>query len=669
MTSLAILKNLGAAWTLKRSIYLLRKKSGLLKRRFPTPAWSDVTLASVVNNRVPSDADAYAHYRKAHTPSFFFPPGGSADIATLKRIMTDQGDRETIRIADDFCAGQFLLYSHHRKNLSQPVNWLLNPFTGTSHDAALHWCDHPTFSERLGDVKDVWEASRFACAFWLTRAYAITHDEKYPAAFWQLVESWIDQNPPNRGPNWKCGQETALRCIAWIFALYAFANSSATTPARIATMTKALALQADRIAGNITYAVSQKNNHGLSEAAGLITIGLLFPELRNASKWVDKGTRIFECEVLRQIYPDGSYVQHSMNYHRVMLHDCLWVIRLCKLNDRPISTNVVERVRSAGRFLLAMLDPTTGRVPNYGSNDGALVLPLTSCDYTDYRPTAAAAMYLADDNRVLPEGPWDEFTYWLFGSQALQTPIKQAPQSSKRFDTGGYYTLRDSDDWCVIRCHTYRDRPAHVDPLHLDLWHRGLNILGDSGSYKYYDPATPETVRFFKDIRAHNTIEIDNRGPLDLLSRFMWTPWPSSRCITHAHDAFEGEHHAYNRAPWHVTHRRRVKRDPNGWTITDNLLGRDMHHVTLRWHLVDAPYSLDTNTRTLHLNSSGGPISIKLESEAKIEMTVRRGETNAQTMSGWSSDYYGQRSPRPTLEVSSRCQLPVELRTIIRFES
>jgi asparagine synthase (glutamine-hydrolysing) len=667
MKSIAILRNLGAVWTLKRSIYLLRKKSGLLKRRFPTPQWSDVTLANLLNPRIPSDADAYAHYRKAHTPSFFFPPGGLADAAILKQVMTDQGVRETIRIADDFCAGQFLLYSHHRKDLGQPVNWLLNPFTGTSHDAALHWCDHPTFSESLGDVKDVWEASRFACAFWLARAYAITRDEKYSAAFWQLVESWIDQNPPNRGPNWKCGQETALRCMAWSFALYALANSPATTPARIATMTKAIALQADRIAGNIAYAVSQKNNHGLSEAAGLITIGLLFPEIRGSAGWLDTGTRIFEREVLRQIYPDGSYVQHSMNYHRVMLHDCLWVIRLCKLNGRPISANVVERVKSAGRFLLAMLDPTSGRVPNYGSNDGALVLPLTSCDYTDYRPTAAAAMYLADGNRALPDGPWDELTCWLFGSQALKAPFTQTPQSSQRFDSGGYYTIRDGDDWCMIRCHTYRDRPAHVDPLHLDLWHRGINIFSDSGTYKYYDPADPASEAFFKDIRAHNTIEIDNRSPLDLISRFMWTPWPKARCIDHSTDAFEGVHDAYAREPWHVTHRRHVKRDFNGWTITDNLLGRDAHHATLRWHLVDAPYTLDSASRTLRLEAPCGLVTIKLESTVNFDITVRRGETDAQTMNGWSSDYYGQRNPRPTLEVSGHCQLPVTLTTIIRL--
>ena len=39
---------------------------------------------------------------------------------------------------------------------------------------------------------------------------------------------------------------------------------------------------AERIEKNIDYAYSQKNNHGMSEAIGLLTIGLLFPELQQS---------------------------------------------------------------------------------------------------------------------------------------------------------------------------------------------------------------------------------------------------------------------------------------------------------------------------------------------------------------------------------------------------
>ena len=34
-----------------------------------------------------------------------------------------------------------------------------------------------------------------------------------------------------------------------------------------------------------------------------------------------------------------------------------------------------------------------------------------------------------------------------------------------------------------FRLPVYRFRPAHADPLHFDLWHQGVNLLRDGGSY------------------------------------------------------------------------------------------------------------------------------------------------------------------------------------------
>ena len=77
------------------------------------------------------------------------------------------------------------------------------------------------------------------------------------------------------------------------------------------------------------------------------------------------GRRVLEHEIRRQIYEDGSYLQHSMNYHRLMLHDCIWAIRLAELNGQPLSSKLIDRVRRAAEFLFQMTDPDTGRVPNY----------------------------------------------------------------------------------------------------------------------------------------------------------------------------------------------------------------------------------------------------------------------------------------------------------------
>lgn len=653
----------GADWILFRARYALQKHTGLLKRRFPPMPWDAIGLSEVLRKGVSDDAEGYRAYRNSAGAPFFFPQGRLPSAELLRRVIGECGVERTIRVADDFCHGKFLYYSRHVCDLGWPPDWLRNPFTGGRHETETHWCEYPTFSATLGDIKDVWEPSRFAAAFWLARAYALTHDDAYPEAFWQLVESWCRQNPPNRGPNWKCGQETAIRLFGWCFGLYAFWNSSATTAPRVSMLVKAIALQTERIARNIDFAVSQRNNHALSEAAGLITIGLLFPELRGAKRWLKRGREIYESQIPRQIYLDGSYIQHSLNYHRVMLHDTLWAARLLEQAGEPFSPETGRRIARGVEFFLQMLDHDSGDVPNYGANDGALVLPLSSCDYRDYRATAQAARYLVARRRLLPDGPWNEMLLWLFGENALAGEMEPMPPSSQRLDAGGYYTLRGRDSWCMIRCHTYRDRPDHVDMLHMDLWYRGINLLGDSGSYKYFCPESPALGKYFKDIAAHNSIELDDQGPLELITRFLWLPWPTGRCIEHGDDVFLGEHEAYDREPWEVLHRREVRLLKDGnWQIRDELDGEGRRQAILRWHLPDYPYELDAQRGRLRIHLPTGAVSLVIAAPPEARMQVRRGVEGDRPM-GWHSPCYGEKLPRPTLEVIASADLPMTLTT------
>jgi hypothetical protein len=665
---LELVRHFGPRWVLWRAGYALRKKSGCMKRQFPAISYTDVSLSDVVLEGTPAEAGAYRAFRERSPGRFFFELGRLPAAAALQQVMLPSGREHTIAVADDYCRGRFLYYNRHTFDLGKPVNWLLNPFTGAQHNARTHWCDYATFSPAVGDIKDAWEASRFACAFWLVRAYALTGDEKYATAFWEHFESWCAQNPPHMGPNWKCGQETALRSMAWCFGLYAFWNAAATTPERVTALVKMLALQGERIARNINYAVSQKNNHAFSEAVGLMTLGFLFPELKGAQRWLQLGRRILEGEIRRQLYRDGSYVQQSMNYHRVMLHDCIWGIRLAELNGQPLSGEAMARVADASEFMFQMLDMDSGCVPNYGYNDGALIFPFSACDYRDYRPTIQVARYQVTGRRVLDRGPWDEMLLWFYGPAVLLTRPTVATPTSRRFDVGGYYTLRRRDSWAMVRCHTYRDRPGHVDMLHLDLWYQGINVLGDSGTYRYYAPDDLVLERYFKDLTAHNMIEVDGRGPLDLFARWVWLPWPRAQCLEHRRDYWQGEHYAYARSPWHVVVRRSVRLvDERTWLVTDELLGEGQHDVKLRWHLADRPFRLDATRHGVELDLPRGRMTLEVEGPRGLRTEVRRGWREGERALGWESTYYGAYTPRPTLEVIVTCSLPAQFVTRVSF--
>jgi len=533
------------------------------------------------------------------------------------------------------------------------------------------------FSSETGDLKFIWEPGRFASAYTLARAYWVSGNDTYAETFWQLLESWAKANPPNQGAQWRCGQETALRLMAWCFTFYAFANSPATTPDRLALLVGIMAAQADRVAGDHAYAHLQKNNHAISEGMGLWTVGILFPELKMAEKWREAGRKILEEEARRQIYDDGAYIQHATNYHRLMLHDYLWAIRLGELNGYELSPVLRDRVRQAGEFLYQLQDEATGHVPNYGSNDGALILPLNGCDYKDFRPVLGSIHYLFNRTRLYQPGPWDEDLVWFFGPEALEQERTVVAKRSLQAPIGGYYTLRGKNSWGMIRCATFRDRPSQADILHLDIWRNGVNVACDPGTYFYY--AEPPWDNALVSTLVHNTVSVDGLDQMMRGPRFLWLTWPKSQVSHHVAsprvllEYFEGAHYGYNRLPQPVTHRRAVlKVDEDIWIIVDDLTGRGEHNFRLHWLLADLPFVVDAEQRRVVLTTGKDKYGLSLhtclpDETIPVQFDVLRG-TKDSAPRGWQSAYYGVCQPALSVGLGLRVATPCRLVSVFAPE-
>ena len=169
--------------------------------------------------------------------------------------------------------GVFLLYSWDKRSLGFPPAWQTNAYTGEVVPSSQHWSRLADFG--FGDIKHVWELSRFSWVYPLVRAYARDRDRVHAETFEVLLEDWMEKNPPNLGPQWKCGQEVAIRLMAVLWGAFGLPVNS-----RVRESVRRLAwVSGERIEGNIEYALQQYNSHGLSEAAGLWSIGLLFPDV------------------------------------------------------------------------------------------------------------------------------------------------------------------------------------------------------------------------------------------------------------------------------------------------------------------------------------------------------------------------------------------------------
>ncbi len=601
--AISILRCQGPSWLIFRLGYALKCRTGWFKRTCPCAAWAGPTTGRI----------------RADIPLFALP---------AERTALETG--EAVRWANAILDGKLTWFSVHEFQAGFPPDWSLNPWApeGTGEDLR-HWSELSEFAN--GDVKGLWEQGRFGFVFPLIRAHASSGDARYVEAFWQAVEDWREKNPPQRGPHWKCGQEVALRLMAWAAGFLAFRGQPATTTGREGMLAEMLEVSARRIEANISYALKQRNNHGMSEAAGLFTAGILLQR----RGWIAKGRRLLERLARELIYDDGSFAQHSTNYHRLMLHVYLWAIRLGDTAGAPLAKDILERVRNAGLWLRAMLSHETGRVPNLGANDGAHFLDLTDLGYLDYRPTVQAVGLVTENRRWLPAGPWDELAAWL-GAEATPSASPRDVRGNgddREFTNGGYIVWRRGSTVALLRCpRRFRHRPSQCDLLHFDLWVGGRNLLRDAGSYSYN--CDEPWLSYFGSSAAHNTIRFDDRDPMPKLSRFLYGAWPrlDVRCEA-------GETTAAYRDYRGAYHRRIVRRTAQGFVVEDDLQG-SFAEATLRWRLdPDSVWTMtDSGCRSpcLELSVAAAP--------ASAPPVFRLAE-------GWESLHYLAKSPLPVLEV------------------
>ena len=593
-TFASLYRELGPRWSTFRLAYAFRLRTGLIRLQIPQYQWTDRPLNTWLRAER-SDERSSRHVVEA--------PPLPLNVPWNKQTVIDEADR--------ILNGELKYFAHKFVKTGFPPNWHKDYFT--SHvtqsdsegslprqsetlrsqqplpqrdivlDSTKYWSQ--ISDDSASEIKFIWEPNRFSFVYTLVRAYAASHNEKYAEAFWKSILDWAEHNPPNTGPNWMDGQEIALRLMAWTFGYNAFINSSSSTPERKAQFTLFVAAQAERIYKNIDYAISTRSNHTISEAFGLWLMGLLFPELKDSEKYFSLGCKLLEQEATAQIFPDGSYSMYSLNYHRFILHIYLYAIRLDEINHVPFSTQLINSVTKSIEYLSHLINPQTGEMPVYGSNDGALVLPLNNCDFTDYRPLLQLGWYITKKEFLFEPGPWDEDIFWLRGISRAErsASVVEALGSTLSFPHGGTYLLRNTNSQAILRCTDFTSRPSHADQLHMDLWLHGHNIAVDAGTYLYSGEGVWRNGLAHTSV--HNTVTVDNKDQMTMVSRFTWTNWSKGKVLKHEKNLWQGEHNSYKP----VSHKRTVMMlDDDRWLVIDNLVAKEPHQYKLHWLLNDS---------------------------------------------------------------------------------
>lgn len=561
-----IVRQMGWRYVLFRTSYWLQAQTGILILRFPKRATrrSFTSMQEWHNNK----------------PRFLFDP----EKLTVRRSAGITDLKWRVRQIEK---GKFRYFS---SQWFEVHDWHSNPLTGFVYPKYQHWSGVDDFSPKAGDIKYVWEKSRFTFLYDLIR-YDYHFGQDQSGKVFELITDWIDNNPVNCGPNWKCSQEIALRVLNWTFALHYYRLSSALNQLLLDKILCSIYDQMRHVAANIRFSVIVvKNNHVLTEALSLYVAGLMFPYFSESKQWRAKGRALFEKEINRQIASDGTYLQFSMNYHRVVVQLMTWGIQLAELNDEWFSETVYEQADASLRFLRTCMDEVNGRLPHYGHNDGALFFPLSECDFRDFRPQLVALESVLYSWKNSDPAVSEE-KEWLVSEELsdVESYLEVVEDGAFNFQEDGYFVVRDKGTVTFLRCGNYCSRPFQADHNHLDIWVNGRNILRDAGTWLYN--TDEESMRYFSGTRSHNTIIIENFDQMQKQHRFIWTHWITNakgRSGREGDDYWiETEFEGFRHVGKGIVHRRRVvkKAGQLHWLVEDHVLNVPVGmRIRQLWH-------------------------------------------------------------------------------------
>jgi hypothetical protein len=171
----------------------------------------------------------------------------------------------------------------------------------------------------------------------------------------------------------------------------------------------------------------------------------------------------------------------------------------------------------------------------------------------------------------------------------------------------------------------------------VDLWIHGHNLAIDAGTYLYSGQFPWRNGLAHTSV--HNTVTVDDKDQMTMLSRFTWTNWSKGKVLKHDDGIWQGEHDGYKP----VTHKRTVMSlEGDRWLVIDNLTANESHHYALHWLLNDFPFEHKADSVLLSLDETKCKIQIGML-EGNGELSIVRADPGSTR--GWRSRYYGHKEP------------------------
>lgn len=589
--------------------------------------------------------------------------------------------RATVEAADGILDGRWEVLGVERTDMEYP-DWLFDPVT-KKRAPGTQFCfkiDHRR-EEVTGNIKQIWELSRFHHVTVLAAAFAFTGDARYAERAGAHLRSWWSQNQRLSGIHWTSGIEAGIRLISWVWTrrlLEGWPLAADLFEHNLDALEQIWWHQ--RYLSTFRSRGSSANNHVIAEMAGQLVAALAFAWFEDSVGWAAEARDVLQAELTRNTFPSGVNREMAFDYHGFVAELGLVAAAEADLAGHPLDDSTWNLLGKMIEVVAAIADEEL-RPPRYGDGDDgrALVLDATSDRW---------ASLLRAGGEILGAGDWwpevrEDALSGFLASMSTGHPRKdRRPRRPSHFGDAGLVVLRSSSQgkpeiWC--RCdsgpHGFLSiaAHAHADALGLEVRHGGVDIFADPGTYCYHGER--EWRSYFRSTLAHNTIELGGTSQSGSGGPFLWARHSQSRLLRLVHNdlgeptAWSAENDGYGSLDPPAVHRRTVELfgQERRLEIVDELETAGGHQFRLLFHLgPEIRASLRDGRAHLSWASRSGVVSTATVSlPTAATWRLARGETAP--VLGWYSERFGTKVPATTVLGEGRCHGLLVLRSVLQF--
>lgn len=498
--------------------------------------------------------------------------------------------------------------------------------------------------ETNGDVKFVSELSRFEfLPFIAFKAISdISVKEGYLKHIEGIVSNWNAQNPFLKSIHWTSGIEVAIRSVNLVYTHSILKQFNALHKELDKEIISQIHYNYTYLKNHLSF-YSSANNHLMAELMGLNVIASYFEvNKKEAVKW----KTLFFKQIQEQVNADGVHMELCTRYHAEVTDQIIIGLEFLKQSGHTVPEEILDKAKSLFEFTEHVEYYTNQTV--FGDNDeGYVINPYFDTRFSLYESQLSTANYMFNTNYKSSKNI-DFRNYLIFGNQFIHNQGDKK-EEDLLFEASGYSFMYDHNTKTKISfdCGAIGDHISaahgHSDIFHFNLSVNELPFLVDSGTYQYHSKYTLWR-NYFRSVKAHNTISVNNKNHAVNNGRMSWISCPKTEIkdsyFSADYSFCEAETDAFKKEG--VIHARRVDFDKMKKEIilSDSFLSSDDQIKSIQFYLHFHPnVKVQLENDTMFLNS--GNTHVKIRNSAFQNAKLLKG--NKEIPLAWFSEKFNEK--------------------------